>query len=335
MHLFRLLFNCPAFCLLLLYSGTFARAQSTCPYFFHKYEAEKWSAAGRADSAVIAYRRAFAIQTHDLSDLLTAADRALAADSLDAARDFLLAAAHCGMSWEAVSKFSHFADLLSPEVWNRHFRPLPPGADTSLIARMHRLAERDQSVRPDEGHVDDRLMWLADSLNAAELRDIAARLGRLPGYSDLGWQGLDDLTLLFLHMDQDDLAFFMPLLIAQIRAGEFTDNEAIAYQIDRIAISSGQALYIDENDRLRALPDPMKHLTPFAFWSVTGEWDEPDPGGNYRAVAWPIYPALGEEAVNLTRSRLCLDPLESYRQRKPWVGFLPMETFRQIFGLRD
>ncbi len=335
MHLFRLLFKCSVFCLLFFSVQKTTTAQPGCAYFFHKHQAETWSTSGRLDSAVTAYRRAFSIHTHDLADLLTAADRALAADSLDAAREFLFAAARCGLSWEDVCKLAHFAAVLSPKDWSDHFRALPPGADTSLIARIARLADRDQSVRPDEGDTDEQRMRAADSLNVAELRDIVTRLGRLPGYSDLGWQGMDNLSLLFVHMGPDDLAFFMPLVIAQIRAGEFTDNATIAYQMDRIAISSGLALYIDENDRLQALPAPMAPLTPFAFWSVTGEWYEQDPGGKYQAVAWPICPALGEQAVNLTRSRLCLDPLESLRLRKSWIKTLPLAEFRAVFGLRD
>lgn len=128
---------------------------------------------------------------------------------------------------------------------------------------------------------------------------------------------------------------FYALLGRTDTAGEYFDNEGIAYQIDCIAISSGRPLYIDENDRLVALPEAMKPLTPVAFWSATGVWYEPDPSGRYRALAWPVWPGLGADRANETRRRLCLDTLAEQARRKPWVRMLPLAKFKESLGIRD
>ena len=57
---------------LLVFRLTTAAAQPGCAYFFHKHQAETLSSSDRLDSAITAYRRAFAIHTHDLADLLAA-----------------------------------------------------------------------------------------------------------------------------------------------------------------------------------------------------------------------------------------------------------------------
>lgn len=328
--------HCAALFLLLLLPFV-AAAQDGCAYFVHKFRALEYAYNDQPDSSLIEYRRAFAVHTRDMADLLTAAQIAFQRDSLDAAALFLQAAAESGLAWPDVPvslmASARDAGITDGDRWQTHFRGLPPGADVALIARVRRLAELDQSVRPDEGEVDTRTLWAADSLNAAELRAIVAELGRLPGYSDLGWEGLDDLDLLFHHLQLEDLQFFMPYMIANIRTGEYLDNTTIAYQIDRIAVAEGRVLYIDETDHLQCLSARQTPLAGRAYWSVTGEWEDFLPDG--RSVLWPVFPGLGEKGANLTRQRLCLDSLEHGARRKPWLKQATAKEVRAAFGIRD
>lgn len=327
----------PIILLALFLLPSVAAAQDGCVYFSHKYKAVVFAENEQPGNSILEYRRAFAIHTHDLADLLNAAHLALKYDSLDAATSFLNAALECGLAWEdlplAIKIPACDARITDFDRWYAHFHPLPPNADVELIARIRRMAERDQSVRDLEVEVEDNVMWAADSLNALELRAIVAEMGRLPGYSDLGWEGLDDLDLLFHHMQFKDLQFFTPYVIAGIRTGEYTDNTTIAYQIDRIAVSEGRALYIDEEDQLRELPTPQTPLVGRAYWSVTGEWDDFLPSGE--SVLWPIWPALGEAGANKTRQRLCLDPVSGVVSRKPWLRQASATAVRTAFGIKD
>ncbi|HNM27159.1 MAG TPA: hypothetical protein PKL15_17070 [Saprospiraceae bacterium] len=324
-------------CLSFLFLPFAASAQDGCAYFTHKFRAEAYMHKDRPDSSLIEYRRAFAIHTHGLADLLIASHIALQHDSLDAAACFLRAAASCGLAWQdlpiQIKSAAIAAGITDSDRWLTQFRPLPPGADVELIARVRRMAERDQMVRSEEVTVEDAVMWAADSLNALDLRAIVQEMGRLPGYSDLGWEGLDDLDLLFHHMQFKDLQFFMPYVIASIRLGEYLDNTTIAYQMDRIAVSEGRALYIDEKDLLQALPAGQTPLAGRVYWSATGEWDDFLPNGE--SVIWPVWPGLGEAGANKTRQRLCLDSVSDGARRKPWLRQASAKEIRTAFGIKD
>mgnify|MGYP000878639897 CR=1 FL=1 len=248
----RILLTLLACCL----SASFAVAQSGCDYFSFKYTAESHGAASRYDSAVVYYRKAFNIHKNCMRDLLNAAGRAVSADSLDAARDFLGNAFQLGFNWDDYQTFLlHVGqgkldtlNFTGKQEWEALFNTRNKGFDEDLIDRIKKMADRDQRYRGDSEE-DFVKMIEADSLNALDLKRMVSEKGRLPGFTDIGPEGLDDLELLFVHMNYNDLRFFTPFIISGIRRGEYFGNEGLAYQIDRLAVSPGEALYIDAQDR--------------------------------------------------------------------------------------
>lgn len=327
----RILLTLLACCL----SASFAVAQSGCDYFSFKYTAESHGAASRYDSAVVYYRKAFNIHKNCMRDLLNAAGRAVSADSLDAARDFLGNAFQLGFNWDDYQTFLlHVGqgkldtlNFTGKQEWEALFNTRNKGFDEDLIDRIKKMADRDQRYRGDSEE-DFVKMIEADSLNALDLKRMVSEKGRLPGFTDIGPEGLDDLELLFVHMNYNDLRFFTPFIISGIRRGEYFGNEGLAYQIDRLAVSSGEALYIDAQDRLQQ-GGRMPDLTPHASWSVMGVWYDQDPETK-KLIEWPVYP--GTAIANTSRSRLCLDTVEAARARMPWIQKIDFKKFTEIFG---
>lgn len=311
-------------------------AQEGCSYFARKFEAQTFAASGQDDKAITAWRAAFSVHMKNLSDLLTAADLAFKTDSLDAAWTFLKPAPALLLTWEQYLNYARVAarGKVDPETfmdrdeWEGLLAFFSAQANQDLSQQLRRMAERDQQYRTEEA-TDTEKMHEADSLNALELRFIVGDLHRLPGYYDVGPEGLFNLELLFIHMGFDDLQYFMPYLLASIRNGEYFANEELAYQIDRLAVSSGEALYIDEQDRLQK-GAAMPSLTANASYSVMGVWYELDPASGNR-VAWPVFPGLGDAGVDASRARLCLDTLVQYKARTPWLQRVDPETFKRIF----
>lgn len=310
-----------------------------CQYQSYKFKAYFYNAHEQADSAVQCFRQAFSGGHAALNDLLMACDLAIRIDSLALARVFMLKAVDQGFSPDNYRQFVERsgrgkldADTWIPEeALMQGYARYRNRLDTVLLKELKRLQADDQRFRTGEDSPEqDRLRAARDSANMVDLRKMVQSLGRLPDYSEVGFEGVDILELLALHMGPEDLKWYLPHAIRQIRRCEYFNTDGLAYQIDRIAVSSGQALYVDDAGNL--LSDTTMPVFMYGiFYSVTGYWYDisPSDGVNY---FWPVFEPMLNGKLQTTRRMLCLDALEQYRLRNPYIKSAPAGELKKMFG---
>jgi hypothetical protein len=310
-----------------------------CQYQSYKFKAYFYNAHEQADSAVQCFRQAFSGGHAALNDLLMACDLAIRIDSLALARVFMLKAVDQGFSPDNYRQFVERsgrgkldADTWIPEeALMQGYARYRNRLDTVLLKELKRLQADDQRFRTGEDSPEqDRLRAARDSANMVDLRKMVQSLDRLPDYSEVGFEGADILELLALHMGPEDLKWYLPHAIRQIRRCEYFNTDGLAYQIDRIAVSSGQALFVDEAGNL--LSDTTMPVFMYGiFYSVTGYWYDisPSDGVNY---FWPVFEPMLNGKLQTTRRMLCLDTLEQYRQRTPYIKSAPAGELKKMFG---
>ena len=329
------------FLIAILFSGYRGVSQTpSCGSIYqqNKFIAYRYSAQGKPDSALIYYKRAFATGAAAVNDMLMAADKAVLADSLTIARAFILQAFGRGLSQSGYRQFLKWSsrDKVDKENWISGdtiallIGQYQQGLNQPLIAELKEMEENDQLGRDDDSDLSTALTAYQDSVNAERLKKMVAALGHLPGYSEVGSDGTDVLELLFLHMNAENLGWFMPYIIDQVHKCEYFDVDGLAYQIDRIAVGSGLALYIDEHNMLK-YDMTMPVFLNRQYYSVTGYWYDRSPRDE-KEYFWPVFEPFRAKQLNATRERLCLDPYEHYLSRRPRTESAPAETLIKMFG---
>ncbi|SDP99147.1 hypothetical protein SAMN05428975_4923 [Mucilaginibacter sp. OK268] len=169
---------------------------------------------------------------------------------------------------------------------------------------LAQMVERDQVARDLVGAISrprvDSIINRVDSVNAAELKVIISRIG-LPGYKEVGIDGVANFFLLVLHLtingvdDDHEMALLGPLMKAQV----LKDNFSSIYY----------ALLIDKYQFAKT-----KLQTYGTYWEFTPT--------NGKRVITPIY-KISE--VDSRRREIYLPPLKALE-----AGFvLPLEYFKQ------
>jgi hypothetical protein len=314
------------------------RAQSACEGFAHLYQAEALYRSGAVpDSAIGHYQKAFDQGITDISAVLDAISCAAGAkDTLSLSRFMALGIRH-GLEPEDYRRlWGHLGKGLDLERQLQHLDTLAfrkahlSTLDTSLLAELALLADRDQACRSGD-HTDIQAMWFADSMNAVALKTVVHRLGRLPHYREIGLTGSEDLGILFYHMDGPTLTYFLPYVLEAIQQNAFFDSRVILYQLDRIGMSEQRVYTLSPELTLLDL-GPRTTLTGEYVCQGFGEWfHERHPTSNLSYFV-PIDPLLSLEEVDRVRALLCLDTLDNYLARHPWLIVVDIDAFRLTFS---
>jgi hypothetical protein len=311
-----------------------------CRYQYNKFKAYEYSAQGKPDSALHYFKAAFSTGHAALNDLLMAADQAIMADSQSIGRKFIIRAFRLGLTSEGYAQFLRWSgrgkisirDWVPEDTIEQASAQYQSQLNHALLNELKRLEFNDQRFRTNESDspAEVDLRSVQDSINVRDLKKIVASLGHLPGYSEVGFKGVDILELLFLHMNSENLGWFLPHIIRQVRNCEYFDVDGLAYQIDRIAVSSGLALYINEKDSL-VYDTHMPVFQNGQYYSVTGYWYDTSPldGVDY---FWPVFEPILTSRLKITRERLCLDTYEHYLRRYPRIKSVPISELKKLFG---
>lgn len=115
--------------------------------------------------------------------------------------------------------------------WEKYRPIFAKGLDTVLVRKIKDMIEKDQYVRKDG--ISDEIMLMTDSVHHIELKKIITELGKIPGIKELGYATLNDLMILFRHIDcdKDFFYFIYPKIIQQTKQGEFSPQQ-VASMID-------------------------------------------------------------------------------------------------------
>jgi hypothetical protein len=201
--------------------------------------------------------------------------------------------------------------------------------DHELIGRIKLLSERDQYYRSEDEY-NGELQSAYDSLNWKELKAITASLGHLPGHSELGLEGSDDLDLIFYHMDKNEIEWFLPYIITAVHNGESNLGHTILYQLERIGMEDGIVYTITDDYKIEKYADKTRMKN--GLWCQTyGEWfSEPHPDEKAYYFT-PLDPQIPIEEINNVRHLFCLDNIESKWKRTPWVKVISIYEFEEKF----
>jgi AsmA protein len=204
--------------------------------------------------------------------------------------------------------------------------------DQNLISRLQTMADRDQAHRSQD-IFDEAAQRANDSINWRELKFLTDSLGRLPTYTETGFDGAENLEIIFYHIDKAELAWFLPYLIKNIKANECFFGSTILYQLERIGMSEGVVYTITDDFKIIEFCPRTKISDEISCQSF-GQWfSEPNPEDNTHYFI-PIEPKLPIAEVNRVRSLFCLDAIESKWKREPWVKVLTLEEFKEKFNLK-
>jgi hypothetical protein len=310
-----------------------ANAQCTCNNDL-VYEAER---AYRSDfdpqKAVKLYKEAFANSITEGSAYLEAIECAAMIGDTASAIHFLEKGLGVGLTTSSYKKlWGQLGKGISyPYVMRRMDTTVVKQYKTALRpdinAQLQVMADRDQKYRSEDG-LEDKQRAL-DSVNWKALQAMVTSLGRLPTYIETGFDGAENLEVLFYHMDKDVLAWFIPYVIDAVRCGQSNLGEPILYQLDRVGMAEG-LIYTVSDEGLLLNHAPRTRMKNLYYCQAFGQWfDEQNPVDR-RVYETPFDPNISIEETNRVRKLFCLDSLESKRQRKPWAAVVDVKTFEAV-----
>ena len=202
----------------------------------------------------------------------------------------------------------------------------------ALISRIKTMADRDQMYRSQDVF-DEVLQRRNDSINWRELKFITDSLGHLPKYAEVGFKGTENLETIFHHMDKNELEWFLPYIINNIKENECFWGETILYQLDRTGMGAGVVYTI--TDDLKIIESGQRtRINEEMVCQSFGEWFDEKNAEDNALYATPIDPILPLEDVNRIRNLFCLDNMESRWKRKPWVTVLSLAEFKVKFKIK-
>lgn len=161
-----------------------------------------------------------------------------------------------------------------------------------------------------------------------ELKQIVDSLGRLPLYSELGFDGSENLKTLFQHMDIKELEWFLPFAIENIKISESFLGRIFLYQIDRIGILEGKLFTVTDDYKIIEIGSRTQMKTGH-LCQTFGEWffEKGKDGHQYET---PFDPGISIEEINRVRNIFYLDDLDSKRLRTPWIKVVDINVFEGI-----
>jgi hypothetical protein len=231
--------------------------------------------------------------------------------------------------WPRIGGVTNLKTLLDPLNPRELRRQYQSGLDKKLSRKLKKLAKRDQRYRSESKDLKFHLQKDLDKRNWAELRQIVLTLGRLPHYAEIGMVGSEDLDILFMHMDAEPIAWFLPYILALPPVERADLSRRLLYQIDRIGMDEGVIYTITASGNLE-VAGPRWRMSN-GYWCQTwGEWFDEKSRIDQKIYATPIDPSLLAEEVDRVRAMFCLDPIASHQKRRPWVTVVSVEDFEQL-----
>jgi hypothetical protein len=163
------------------------------------------------------------------------------------------------------------------------------------------------------------------------LKNIIARYnGSLPDLKYIDFDVMDNLETILVHMDIEWIAEIFPVLVDAIHKG-YTFNEILIYQIDRNIIGKGDLFTYDQAShsfiksyQLDPIPNSVEYPQYYGGMDMYMGKEE-------GSIWWPFAGNQNLIQVNELRSILCLDSLEDYMLRKPFVRSIDVEEFLELW----
>lgn len=323
---------------LVLFASVNAYSQADlCDCHRYYFKAEKAYYSNNQDSTVYYYKKAFSNpEFDDISKLFNAADKVIRIGELDYAENLIYSARKSGTSVDGIydfvkreSKFGFMIDsskLAKIEVDT-------PNVDEFLVNELKFMQARDQMIRNEYRNIYDfDYKKLIDYGNFLMLKNILERYnGSFPDLSIIGNEGEDYIGLILLHFDIEWIAEIFPALVEAIHKG-YMFNEGILYQIDR-TITAGGKVYVYDPKLSTIVPGPKnaKIGDSELYYQYYGGFDLSDTK-NQRLVWWPFQKNADKKQVNTLREKLCLDSLEDYMARRPYIEKISDAEFLEILG---
>jgi len=287
------------------------------------------------EQAVQLYKCAFKNRTNDVSKIIDAISCAAKIKDEPSIISFIEHGNLAGLSpndierlWVRIGNGLNYSEIISKcdTVTNRdrYLKSL----NSHLIDSLRLIAFRDQEYR---GQEEDDLWSFQlrnDSLNWIDLRKMTAELNRLPKYSEIGFEGAEDLDILFYHMPKEELEWFLPYIMKNITVGESNLGEVILYQLDRIGMSEELIYSVSDKYEIIEIGKRTKLKNGY-FCQAFGEWFNEKSPRDKKLYAVPVDPNISIKEVNRVRQLFGQDIIESKWKRQPWVHVVNIEIFEE------
>ncbi len=199
----------------------------------------------------------------------------------------------------------------------------------SLISQLAAMSERDQLYRSRD-EFEDHLQRQLDSLNWSALKTMVQSLGYLPTRTQLGMDGSSDLSLLFHHMDKNELEWFLPYVIQNIQEYESDMGSTVLYQLERVGMADNMLYTISEDLKIQEYAPRTIMQNGIACQSF-GEKFFIRHRGDKKNYYIPFDPGFPLVETNRIRRLFCLDSIQSSMKRWPWIETLTISEFEQKF----
>ncbi len=305
----------------------------------HKYyfKAEKAYFSNNQDSTVYYYKKAFSNpEFDDVAKIFNAADKVIRIGELEYAENLIYSARKSGTSIDGIydfvkrhSKFEFMIDsskLAEIEVDT-------PNPDAFLVKELKFMQARDQMIRNEyRNKYDFDYRKLVDYGNFLMLKNILERYnGSFPELNIIGNEGEEYIETILHHFDIQWIAEIFPALVDAIMNKGYMFNEILLYQIDRTIVAGGR-VYVYDPEVGSIVPGPKNATIGDSrqFYQHYGGFDLYD-SKSKRLVWWSFQKDADKEQVNALREKLCLDSLEDYMSRRPYIEKISDEEFIELF----
>lgn len=193
------------------------------------------------------------------------------------------------------------------------------------------MIEDDQEVRGESGEAySDEEMKEMDFTNFQKLKALLAlNDNQLPDRAALCPDAEEHLTTLFMHFDIEWIADLFPVLVDGIKRG-YMYGESLLYQIDRTIVDTGKLYGLKEGQLVYMGEIEPIESSPFHH-QVYGGYDLSIPSQR-KLVWWPFSKSVDIELINALRHQLCLDSLEDYLERRPYILEVSDQEFLKLIG---
>jgi len=321
----------------LFYSNNTYSQPDICHCHKHYYKAEKAYYSDNQDSTIYYYKKAFSNpEFNDVAKLYNAASKVIRLGDLDYAKSLLLQIRKSGSSIAGLNAFiqrhsQYNLDFDSTDLLEIAIDSF--SVDSFLLSELKFIHDRDQKIRTDyEDIYDEKYKKLVDYGNFLILKNIIERYnGFLPDLKEIGPEGEKYIETILTHSDIEWIAEIFPSLVEAIHKG-YMFNENLIYQIDRNIVDSG-IVYIYDNKMNTIIPSSKNNSIQNSafFYQFYGGFDISDMK-NKRLVWWPFQKNADKTLINSLRSELCLDSLDDYIARRPYIKFISDTEFLRLFN---
>ena len=284
------------------------------------------------DKAIELYKASFVLNLTDGSKVLDALNTAtMAKDTLNAIH-FICLGLSIGISansiknlWPHLGYGMNFNQLISSidtaEITKKYLTEL----DTVLVNQLTVMETRDQRFRSQEPYLGKQQRSL-DSINWVQLVQLVNNLGRLPNYKEIGFDGQENLHILFYHMDKEIIEWFLPHIVKSKTEDNSNIGRIILYQLDRIGMSEGLVYTISDDLNIVVAAKRTKMKNGYYCQSF-GEWFDESSSLDNLTYETPIDPCISQDHINRVRSLFCLSTIEQRRLTRPWVKTVSIKEF--------